>query len=161
MHPEVLEYVGRFATDDPVAVLDIGGRDVNGTNRHLFPQAEPYTVLDMRPGPNVDILADAATWEPGRLYDLVLCTEVFEHAPDWRAIVDTAYRALRAGGRLIVTCAGPGRAAHSAIEATALQPGEYYENVTKAELAEQMQAAGFSFASTERANLDTRGTAIK
>jgi SAM-dependent methyltransferase len=161
VHPEVLEYVGRFATDEPVAVLDIGGRDVNGTNRELFPNADPYVVLDLRPGANVDIVADAVAWQPDRAYDLVVCTEVFEHTPEWPAIVATAHRALRVGGRLIVTCAGPGRPAHSAIEATALQAGEYYENVSKADLLEHLYAVGFSSAETERLNADTRGTAIK
>ncbi|HWB37489.1 MAG TPA: methyltransferase domain-containing protein [Rugosimonospora sp.] len=161
MHAEVLEYVSRFATEEPVAVLDIGGRDVNGTSRHLFPRAEPYVVLDLRPDDNVDIVADAATWVPNRLYDIVICTEVFEHTADWPAIAVTAFHALRAGGRFVVTCAGPGRAPHSAIEATALQPGEYYENVSRDDLAERLRTVGFGFVAVERANLDTRGTAIK
>lgn len=142
MHPEVIAWVRQWSTTDPVTVLDIGGRDLNGSTRGLFPNAD-YTTLDLRPGKGVDIVADAATWQPDRDYDVVLCTEVFEHTPDWPAIVRTAHAALKPGGYAVFTCAGPGRAPHSGIEATALQPGEYYQNVSTAELREAMAASGF------------------
>jgi len=160
MHTEVTEWVSRYATTDPVMVLDIGGRDVNGTCRSLFPNAT-YCVLDLREGDNVDIVADAATWAPDREYDLVLCTEVFEHTPDWRLICKTAFAACKPGGRFVVTCAGPGRHPHSAIEATGLRPGEYYENVSKADLSEALLAVGWGDVTVERLRLDTRGVAVK
>src|SRR5690242_21675018 len=85
MHEAVLNWVAQFRTDEDLAVLDIGGRDLNGSTRPLFPNANPYHVLDLRPGPNVDIVADAATWDfrseqtrDGKWrgpYDLVLRTE--------------------------------------------------------------------------------------
>src|SRR6266508_301412 len=143
MHPEVLEWVGRWATDEPTSVLDIGGRDVNGTPRPLFPAAS-YTVLDARPGVNVDVVADAATWTPDREYDLVLCTEVFEHTAVWRE-----------------TCAGPGRSPHSAIEATDLQPGEQYANIEPDELDKALLDAGFARVHVEQAGLDVRAEAVR
>lgn len=160
MHPEVIEYVQRYATDDAVTVLDIGGRDLNGSTRSLFPLAD-YTVLDIREDPEVDIVADAATWTPSREYDLVLCTEVFEHTPDWRDIIVTAHAALKPGGRLVVTCAGPGRAPHSAIAATGLQPGEYYQNVHPDEMRHALEFAGFGGIEVERLRRDVRATAVK
>ena len=160
MHPEVLEWVGRWATDEPISVLDIGGRDVNGTPRPLFPAAS-YTVLDARPGVNVDVVADAATWTPDREYDLVLCTEVFEHTAVWREICATAVKALRPGGRLVVTCAGPGRSPHSAIEATDLQPGEQYANIEPNELDKALLDAGFARVHVEQAGLDVRAEAVR
>lgn len=158
MHGEVIEWVRQWATADEVDVLDIGGRDLNGTTRHLFPNAR-YTVLDLRPGKGVDVVADAATWTPDRAYDVVLCTEVFEHAENWRDIVRTAYDALKPGGRFIATCAGPGRAPHSGIEATAITAGEYYANVSVAELSDALTSAGFLAPLAQQLRLDTRAVA--
>lgn len=163
MHAEVLQWVKRWATDESISVLDIGGRDVNGTCRELFPQAS-YTVLDALPGPNVDILANAAEWNPdGRRWDLVLCTEVFEHTPDWRGICEAAYQACRLGGRFVVTCATGDRSPHSAIAATDLQPGEHYANVTPQELGEALAAAGFAEVELQviRNGLDLQATAVR
>lgn len=158
MHAEVIEWVREWATADEVDVLDIGGRDLNGSTRHLFPNAR-YTVLDLRPGKGVDVVADAATWTPDRTYDVVLCTEVFEHTPDWRAIVATAYAALKPGGRFIATCAGPGRAPHSGIEATAITPGEYYANVSVTELYDALTEATFLAPLVQQQRHDTRAVA--
>lgn len=161
MHEAVLAYVAQFGTDEDLAVLDIGGRDLNGTTRGCFPNASPYHVLDLRNGPNVDIVADAATWEPDRQYDLALCTEVFEHTPTWPDILRTAWRALRPGGWLIVTCAGEGRAAHSGIEATGIQPGEYYRNVTAEELGAVLAMMGWQDVECAAVGTDTQACAVK
>lgn len=160
MHPEVIEWVQRYATVEPVTVLDIGGRDLNGSTKPLFPLAD-YTVLDIRDDPEVDIVADAATWTPSREYDLVLCTEVFEHTPDWPQIIATAHKALKSGGRFVVTCAGPGRAPHSAIAATGLKPGEYYQNVHPDEMRQALESAGFGNIEVERLRRDVRASAVK
>lgn len=127
----------------PAAVLDIGGRDVNGCCRDLFGEAD-YRVLDLRPGENVDIVADAATWEPDLAYHAVLSTEVFEHTPDWRAIIATAFRALAPGGIFIATAASPGRPAHSGIDGNALQPGEHYAGISRWDLDRALRDAGFT-----------------
>jgi hypothetical protein len=165
MHAEALGWVARYATDEPVAVLDLGGRDVNGSPRALFPKADPYIVVDERPGPGVDIVADASTWEPdlGALYDVVVCTEVFEHAARWPAICATAYYALAPGGQLILTMAGPGRPAHSAIDGQRLRPGEYYGNVHPDTLRAVLQLIGFRdiVVDRQRNPADTRATAVK
>lgn len=143
MHPEAYEWVRRHR-GVPVSVLDIGGRDINGSCRSLFPRSA-YTILDIRPGANVDIVADAATWIPDTQYSLVLCTEVFEHTPDWPAICATAYRACEFDGRFVATMAGPGRPSHSAIDGGwSLHPGEYYGNVHPDTLRIELESAGFT-----------------
>lgn len=143
MHDEAHAWVARHAHPGPGAVLDIGGRDINGTTRALFPAADPYVVLDAIAGPGVDVVADAATWIPDRQYDQVVCTEVLEHAPDWRAILSTAYRALRPGGRLILTAAGQGRPPHSGIDGGRLYAGEYYQNADPEQLLLTLIDCGF------------------
>jgi SAM-dependent methyltransferase len=146
MHVEAFEWVARHATDQPVEVLDLGGRNVNGSPRPLFPAARSWTVLDVLADVGVDIVADAATWRPGdRRWDVVVCCEVLEHAERWPAIVATAYVALRPGGRLIVTTAAPGRALHSGVDGgPALYPGEHYGNIEPADLERELKAAGFA-----------------
>src|ERR687887_463605 len=118
MHEQAMSWVAQFRTTDQLSVLDIGGRNLNGTTRILFPNAKPYHVIDILPGDGVDIVTDAGTWEPVFSdgvsedgYDLILSTETFEHAQNWEDIIATAYKALRPGGMFIFTCAGPGRPA--------------------------------------------------
>lgn len=144
MHPEAYEWVRRYAVREPVTVLDIGGRDVNGSPRPLFDLATEYVVLDILPGEHVDIVADAAEWEPDRCFDVVVSTECFEHAPRWREIVGTAYKALVPGGLFIATMAGPGRPVHSGVDGgPGLHSGEHYGNVDPGDLQRAMEAVGF------------------
>lgn len=155
-----MEWVQRWATDEFLSILDIGGRDINGTSRHLFPNAT-YTVLDIVAGADVDLVADASTWTPDREYDTVICTEVFEHTAAWREIVKTAHKALRPGGRFVTTMAGPGRGEHSAVDGHwGLYPGEHYANIHEDDLGKALVDAGFVEITVERAGLDVRGTAL-
>lgn len=142
MHAEAYEWVSRYGTADAVTVLDIGGRNINGSVRTLFPCAD-FTALDILPGEGVDIVADAATWTPDRLCDVVTCAEVFEHTDVWPQIVATAYAALRPGGVFVATMAGPGRVPHSAFDGGPLQAGEYYDNVGPDDLERALKEAGF------------------
>lgn len=168
MHNEAMQWARRYAIrvygDNHTSVLDIGGRDINGTVKVLFPGAD-FTTLDIHPGENVDIVANAAHWEPDREYDIVTCTEVFEHASEWRGICATAFTALRSGGYLIATCAGPGRALHSGIDGGAeLHEGEFYENVSAEDLHSCLKSLGFVDIETEQSGchpMDTRAFAMK
>lgn len=167
MHQQVLDWIGQFRSLDDVSVLDIGGRDLNGSPRMMFPNANPYHVLDLHPGPNVDIVADAASWRPALAphhlpYDLVICTEVFEHTPAWREILQTAWEALRSGGWLLFTCAGPGRPVHSGITAVwELSPGEHYGNVAPEEIIETLAEQGWTEIEARLLGTDTQGCAVK
>lgn len=162
MHPEAWTYIERFASDEPLAVLDIGGRDVNGSTRGLFPYADPYTSVDLLDGPGVDLVGDITRMDLGPRFDLVVCVEVLEHVKNWPAIIDAAHAALRPGGRVVVTCAGPGRPRHSGVDGNAvLHPGEHYLNVSSGELRAVLVGAGWSEVQAEQFGWDTRATAIK
>jgi len=163
MHEAVLSWVNQFRTGAQVAVLDIGGRDLNGNTRDLFPNADPYDVLDIREGKGVDIVADAADWRPdGQQYDIVLCTETFEHAERWREIIKTAWDVLKPGGRLVFTCAGPGRPVHSGVEAVwGLIGDEWYANVSPEEIQAELFLQGWEQVVARQLGLDTQGCAIK
>lgn len=163
MHQQVLDWIGQFRSLDDLSVLDIGGRDLNGSPRMFFPNANPYHVLDLRPGPNVDIVADAASWRGNReQYDLVICTEVFEHAKKWREILWTAWELLRPGGWILFTCAGPGRPPHSGIEAVpGLIDGEWYANVSPQDIRSELGYQGWVQIETHLRGTDTQGCAVK
>lgn len=129
MHKEADRFVAECANLIlPERGLDVGGRNVNGSCRSHFLGCS-WTGVDIMPGPGVDIVDNFATWLPISRYDLVLCTEVFEHTPDWRAMIDKAFECLVPGGYFIVTAATDPRTPHSAIDGGALRGGEYYRNV--------------------------------
>jgi hypothetical protein len=162
MHEEARAYVEGRRTDERLSVLDIGGRNINGSVRDLFPNADPYVSLDIAEGPAVDIVADAAEWTPDRAYDLIVCTEVFEHTPQWPAILRTAAAACVPGGRLILTMAGPGRSPHGA-SGGPWDPPEHYENVDPDVLHAELVASGWTDVDVDflPSPGDTRATAIR
>lgn len=168
MHEAVLDWVSQFKTTEDLSVLDIGGRDLNGSPRMFFPNANPYHVLDLYPGPNVDFVADAtqkatARWLAPNQYDLVVCTEVFEHTKTWPDIIATAFSILRQGGWFIFTCAGPGRPVHSGIEPVwgLVEGEEHYANVSAEEIAEVLHVQGWTDIEVRQLGLDTQGKAVK
>lgn len=159
MHSECFEFVKQFATLEQIKIVEIGSRDINGSVRALFPRAT-FTGLDLSPGRGVDIVIDATRWIPPEPVDCVICCEVLEHASNWREIIDTAAAWLKTGGRIILTCAGPGRAEHSAIDGGALRPGEYYLNLTDSMIAEQLMSSGFEAIDCEQRGNDIQATAV-
>lgn len=143
MHPEAMEWVARHAAGSTNrTVIDLGGRDVNGTTRHLFPLAD-YVTVDIEPGDGVDFVCDAADFQPAEPVDCVVSTEMLEHTPRAAEVVVAAFDMLRPGGVFVGTAAGPGRPPHSAIDGKTLREGEHYENISPTDLAGWLAHAGF------------------
>lgn len=148
MHAAALQYATEMVADlnlntPSCQVLDLGGRDVNGTTRHLFTEADQYISVDIVAGRGVDIVADAAEVDFDYEFDVVITTELLEHTPRVAEIIVNAYRLLRDGGVFVATMAGPGRKPHSASGRARVPPGEHYENVDPADLAIMLKEAGF------------------
>lgn len=160
MHTAVREFIAAHAPNISGDMLEIGARDINGGVRDLFHPNSRWTGLDITAGDQVDIVADASTWEPPRNFDIVVCTEVLEHAERWREIVVTCFAALRPGGLLLLTCAGPGRAPHGQHGAHTPLPGEFYANVDPVELAAEVARWARDW-SIERLDTDLRVRAWK
>jgi hypothetical protein len=124
-------------------VLDFGGCDVNGSPRGLFSPSTDYLVLDARAGNNVDIVADAVTWNPPpdlrRAFDVALCTEVFEHVEHWRSILYNLWLVLRPIGTCLITCATNPRLPHSMVGMIPPPAGEWYANVQPNDLLPAMR----------------------
>lgn len=157
MHVAAYEYVAKVVAEFGLTgdVLDLGGRDVNGSVRELF-NPDRYVTVDIVAAPSVDIVADAADLDLDELFDVAISTECFEHTPSGPEIVATAYRHLRPGGIFVATMAGPGRAPHGASGQPLPPPGEWYRNVDADELAEWLSDAGFDEHSIDVAGEDVR-----
>jgi SAM-dependent methyltransferase len=146
MHPEAWNWLAAQVQPQlqhAAHVIDLGGRDVNGTPRALFSAATDYRVVDAQAAPGVHIVADARSWLPApelrAAFDVALCTEVFEHVQHWQAIVYNLWLLLRPGGCVLVTCATAPRRPH-AIDGREPPPAhEWYANVEPTALRAPME----------------------
>ena len=120
------------------AVLEIGGRNINGTVRPLFDAIGPYASIDLYDGPGVDLVGDVCELDPAKTaqklfgkvaVSCVVCCEVLEHATEPARMCRWAHRILKPGGVLILTAANPLRGTHSGIDGGLLHPGEHYQGV--------------------------------
>jgi SAM-dependent methyltransferase len=89
-------------------VLEVGALDVNGSVRGDVVALGPaeYVGIDIRPGPGVDVICDAGDLVARfgeNAFDVVISTELLEHAADWRRIVSNIKRVTKPGGLLIVS----------------------------------------------------------
>lgn len=153
MHDAAYEWVAQHAIGG--SVLEIGGRDINGSVRCLF--GSEYTSIDLVDGPGVDVVADVTEYEPRDEFDVVVCCEVLEHTE--ADIIGAAHRLLRKGGTLIFTAAGPGRAPHSAVDGGLLRQWEVYRNIDRDFLVAKL--LGFSTFTIDVAGDDIRAVAVK
>lgn len=153
MHDAALNWCRRWAPTHPVSVIDVGGRDINGTARVAF-DATSYLGIDLYPGFGVDLVCDFTEYQ-GERVDVVVCMEVAEHTDKWPLIVANAANHLDEGGVFIFTAAGPGWPEHSAHDGAELRPGEHYENIEPDALRDVLDA---HFASCE---VDVSGNAVR
>lgn len=158
MHPEAEDFVraavaelGPFET-----TVEFGSLDINGSVRHLF--TGDYLGIDREPGPGVNIIADACFWTPDTPVDCVVCCEVLEHLAEWPELLESAANALRPGGVVILTMAGPGRGPHSAYDGNALRAGEHYANIDPVDLADVLDN-WFTDIRVDQQGFDVRATA--
>lgn len=159
MHAEAFAFVAQFSTTDPITVIEIGSRIINGTVRGLFTNAH-WTGLDLHPGPGVDIVCDMMDYTPPDSVDLIVCCETLEHAENWRQMISQAQAWLVPGGRMILTCAAPGRIPHSHIDGGQLRPDEYYANVSADDLRKALEADGLYVVICTQLKNDTQAVAL-
>lgn len=116
MHDSVMAWVGEVLTQADIrgrTVLEVGSYNVNGTVRPLVEALEPaeYLGVDMAPGDRVDQVVDATALAEefgADAFDVVICTEMLEHAADWKACLLAMAEVLRPGGLLLLTTRSPG-----------------------------------------------------
>jgi len=117
LHPEAGDYfylhlsdlllaMRRFATNDPLRILDFGCG--GSPYRSLFPRAR-YERADVAGTPEVDYVISENGYElpvADRTYDLVLSSQVLEHVASPQDYLSEARRLLCQGGRLLLTTHG-------------------------------------------------------
>lgn len=158
MHLEAMEWccqvVDTFDLGSAERVLDLGGRNVNGTTDNLFDGTVVH--VDIVDGQGVDIVADAADLDLEERFPVVISTECLEHTERAAEIVSSAFRHLEPGGMFIATMAGPGRAPHGASGQPLPPADEFYRNVHPDDLRGWLSAAGFTMFEIDRKGVDVR-----
>lgn len=113
MHDSALVSGGKFSqiyVERGSVVVDVGGLDVNGTLRKVFPQVSKYISVDMESGPGVDIVV-----EPGKplpfadgSVDTVVSTSCFEHDPCFWMTFREMARIVKVGGYIYINAPSNG-----------------------------------------------------
>jgi hypothetical protein len=160
MHAAAMEWVARCAAPltEPVVILDVGGRDINGHPGALFHPHSFWEVIDLIEGPRVTWVGDVLDYGSVDPFDVALHLEVAEHTAEWPEHVAHIAHMLKPDGVFIFTAAGPGRAPHSALDGGPLQPGEHYQNIDPETLAQVLDRSFFSY-SLDVAGDDVRAVA--
>lgn len=116
-----LEFVQRFLQADEITgkrVIESGGRDVNGSARHMIMEFHPesYLSTDIVPGVGVDQICNAVDLVNTfgeKSFDVLVSTEVLEHVEHWRNVISNYKRVLKPGGVLFITTRSAGFGYHS------------------------------------------------
>jgi SAM-dependent methyltransferase len=127
VHPSAYEFATTALTGADVEgkrVLEAGAFNYNGTARHAIAALGParYLGTDAQPGPGVDLVCPAEKLPEAfgeGTADVVLSTEMLEHAEDWRGAVTGMVTVLAPGGLLLLTTRGPGFPYHP-------HPGDFH-----------------------------------
>ena len=122
-HPEQQaffeEQVKRFKTFFEAAdtVLEVGSQDINGSVRSYFNKRSKYLGVDLGPAKGVDLVVPGQLLElPDGWADIAVTTECLEHAREWRGILANMIRTTKAGGLMLITCAGTLRPTHGTLD---------------------------------------------
>ncbi|RLI46949.1 methyltransferase type 11 [Candidatus Bathyarchaeota archaeon] len=102
--------------------LEVGSLNVNGTLRDFF--TGDYHGIDIREGEGVDEVKDGSKLRYRGKYDVIVCTEMLEHAEDWKGAINGLKKALKIGGYLLLTARSEGFGKHD-------YPGDYWRYSVK------------------------------
>lgn len=75
-----------------------------------------YVGVDIRPTPFTDLVIPSEKVVEtlgGERFDVVLCTEMLEHARDWRLVINNLKRLCKPGGRIVLTTRSLGYRFHA------------------------------------------------
>ncbi len=121
MHTSVMQFLRDSLTREEIhglEVLEVGSQDVNGSPREVVGGLSPkkYIGVDFQIAKGVDVVLDVknlTTYFGVDHFDVVISTEMLEHAKDWREAIRQMKAVLKPGGLLILTTRGPGFPIHA------------------------------------------------
>ena len=113
-------------------VIEFGSLNINGSPRSKFEKPVEYIGLDEKSGEGVDRRGLCHLHQDKEKFDVVISTEMLEHDPYWDLSFRNMLELIKIGGSLIITFAGPNRAAHGQANYTPLD--HYYRNVSSADI---------------------------
>lgn len=117
-----MNFVSRICTQERISgkrVLEIGSYNVNGSARDVIIPYGPceYVGVDQQEQAGyVDLVLGAeevAGYFGMESFDVVVSTEMLEHAKDWKGAVESMKSVLKPGGLLVLTARGPGFPIHA------------------------------------------------
>jgi SAM-dependent methyltransferase len=116
MHPSCFDFVRKVLKEEEVRgrrILDVGSRNINGTVRPIFEGlgCVEYIGIDKEAGDGVDCIMDASDIVSNfgkESFDVIVSTEMMEHAKDWRKAIYNIKEACKNGGVIILTCRSSG-----------------------------------------------------
>ena len=99
------EFNQQIRNHDGAKVLDLGGRSRSKLDRSTFFPGVNYTVVDILPGENVDVVADAHNLSnhfQSNTFDYIVSTSVFEHlSMPWKVALEMN-RVMKMGGKAMI-----------------------------------------------------------
>lgn len=127
-------------------VLDVGSLDIVGCNKGMFTDCE-YIGLDIGEGKNVDVICPIEDYVSDTLFDVVISTEMLEHAEHWKEALLKMYCLLKEGGLLLITAGGDGRGEHGTVghcEWASPYTNSYYLNISNEMFQQALTPSDFS-----------------
>jgi len=118
-------------------IIECGSKDINGSAREYFTEAEEHVGIDWRDGDGVDVVSLCHEYDgkPDGYFDLGICFEMFEHDPHWKKSLKKLLSKISLEGSLIISCAGPRRHHHQFQSAP---EKNYYKNLNIDQLKEEI-----------------------
>jgi SAM-dependent methyltransferase len=114
MHKTALDNAQRFYDTyckegvEDKKILDVGSLDVNGSLKPIFQKGQ-YVGLDLRPGPNVDLLGSPEEIPlPTGTIDIVISSSCFEHDDMFWVTFSEMCRVTKPGGYIYVQAPSEG-----------------------------------------------------
>lgn len=141
-HVSCVVFLARALRQEEVAgtrVLEVGARDFNGSVRPVLESWKPaeYLGTDLVDGRGVDVVCDAARLVEAfgeDSFDLVVSSEMLEHAREWQTALDNMKRVCRPGGLLALTTRSYGYPYHGPDDYWRFEPDDLRRAVADFEI---------------------------